>query len=150
MTQGLFITGTDTNVGKTAVAVSILKQSIGQRIDCRAYKPVASGVQGGLSDIERLWQATEKSGNREDVCPQAFQLAVAPEQAAAAEEKQIDEGLLRKGCLHMGHRILFLLRVQAGCFHRSAIRHSTLIWPVSFKCPSLSLTGVILGRSVVH
>lgn len=124
MTQGLFITGTDTNVGKTAVAVSILKQSIGQRIDCRAYKPVASGVQGGLSDIERLWQATEKSGNREDVCPQAFQLAVAPEQAAAAEEKQIDEGLLRKGLSPHGSSKFVLIEGAGGLF--SPLSHQTL------------------------
>lgn len=124
MTQGLFISGTDTDVGKTAVAVAILKQCVGQRIDCRAYKPVASGVQCGLSDIERLWQATEKSGSREDVCPQSFQLAVAPEQAAAAEEKQIDDGLLRKGLYPHRSSKFIVIEGAGGLF--SPLSHQTL------------------------
>ncbi len=124
MTQGLFITGTDTDVGKTAVAVAILKQCVSQRIDCRAYKPVASGVQCGRSDIERLWQATEKSGNREDVCPQSFQLAVAPEQAAAAEEKQIDDSLLRRGLYPHRSSTFILIEGAGGLF--SPLSHQTL------------------------
>ena len=124
MAKGLFITGTDTDVGKTAVAVAILKQCVGQRIDCRAYKPVASGVQCGLSDIERLWQATEKSGSREDVCPQSFQLAVAPEQAAAAEEKQIDDGLLRKGLYPHRSSKFIVIEGAGGLF--SPLSHQTL------------------------
>ena len=124
MAKGLFITGTDTDVGKTAVAVAILKQCVGQRIDCRAYKPVASGVQCGLSDIERLWQATEKSGSRKDVCPQSFQLAVAPEQAAAAEEKQIDDGLLRKGLYPHRSSKFIVIEGAGGLF--SPLSHQTL------------------------
>ena len=91
MTKGLFITGTDTDVGKTAVAVTILQQWVSQQIDCRAYKPVASGVQSSPSDIDRLWCASGNAGTRDDVCPQAFQLPVAPEQAAAAEGRQVDD-----------------------------------------------------------
>ena len=62
MTKGLFITGTDTDVGKTAVAVAILQQCVLQRIDCRAYKPVASGIQSGPTDIDRLWSASGNAG----------------------------------------------------------------------------------------
>lgn len=124
MTKGLFITGTDTDVGKTAVAVTILQQWVSQQIDCRAYKPVASGVQSSPSDIDRLWCASGNAGMRDDVCPQAFQLPVAPEQAAAAEGSKVDDTLLRQGlCPHM-HADVVLIEGAGGLF--SPLSHQTL------------------------
>lgn len=124
MTKGLFITGTDTDVGKTAVAVAILQQCVLQRIDCRAYKPVASGVQSGPSDIDRLWSASGNAGTREDVCPQSFQLPVAPEQAAAAEGSQVDDALLRQGLYPHMRADLVLIEGAGGLF--SPLSHHTL------------------------
>lgn len=124
MTKGLFITGTDTDVGKTAVAVTILQQWVSQQIDCRAYKPVASGVQSSPSDIDHLWCASGNAGTRDDVCPQAFQLPVAPEQAAAAEGSKVDDTLLRQGlCPHM-HADVVLIEGAGGLF--SPLSHQTL------------------------
>ena len=124
MTKGLFITGTDTDVGKTAVAVAILQQCVLQRINCRAYKPVASGVQSGPSDIDRLWSASGNAGTREDVCPQSFQLPVAPEQAAAAEGSQVDDALLRQGLYPHMRADLVLIEGAGGLF--SPLSHHTL------------------------
>ena len=42
--RGLFITGTDTEVGKTFVTASILRGLISLGISVGAYKPVASGM----------------------------------------------------------------------------------------------------------
>ena len=97
MPNALFITGTDTDVGKTATAVAILCQLVEAGIVCRAYKPVASGVVPGLSDPEQLWQAAGCPGLLAEVCPQAFHAAIAPEQAARAEGRRVDERLLRQG-----------------------------------------------------
>ena len=96
--QGVFITGTDTDVGKTAVAVAIAAQwrAAGRRVG--VYKPVASGaVLDGGSDIERLWEAAGRPLSPAAVCPQAFVAPIAPAQAAAAEGKRVDENLLRAG-----------------------------------------------------
>ena len=41
---GLFVTGTDTGVGKTAVAVAIVRLLVQQGLRVGVYKPVASGV----------------------------------------------------------------------------------------------------------
>ena len=124
MTKGLFITGTDTDVGKTAVAVTILQQWVSQQIDCRAYKPVASGVQSSPSDIDRLWCASGNAGSRDDVCPQSFQLPVAPEQAAAAEGSQVDDALLRQGLYPHMSSDLVLIEGAGGLF--SPLSHQTL------------------------
>ncbi len=97
MAAGIYIAGTDTDVGKTAVATAMLRQLVTAGTECRAYKPVASGVQPGQSDSEQLWQAAGCPGLQADVCPQAFQAAIAPEQAARAEGRLVDEQLLRQG-----------------------------------------------------
>ena len=97
MAAGIYIAGTDTDVGKTAVATAVLRQLVTAGTDCRAYKPVASGVQPGQSDPEQLWQAAGCPGLQADVCPQAFRAAIAPEQAARAEGRLVDERLLRQG-----------------------------------------------------
>ena len=57
MVRGLFVTGTDTDVGKTAVAVAILRQlrAAGQAVG--GYKPVASGTAAAGGDAAALWEA---------------------------------------------------------------------------------------------
>ena len=42
--RGLFVVGTDTDVGKTAVAVAILRGLVAAGRRVAAYKPVASGI----------------------------------------------------------------------------------------------------------
>lgn len=102
--KGLFVTGTDTGVGKTAVAVAILRQLVTERRSVGAYKPVASGVaerSGGNgaapSDPVALWRAAGCPLSPREICPQAFAAAIAPAAAARAEGKEVDETLLRRG-----------------------------------------------------
>ncbi len=42
--RSLFITGTDTDVGKTRVACALLRELAAAGLRCAAYKPVAAGV----------------------------------------------------------------------------------------------------------
>ncbi len=97
MARGLFVTGTDTDVGKTAVAVAILRQlhAAGQRVG--AYKPVASGGDPAGGDAAALWAAAGRPLTLEAVCPQAFAAAIAPHRAARAAGRAVDERLLRAG-----------------------------------------------------
>jgi dethiobiotin synthetase len=102
MTQGLFITGTGTGVGKTYVAALIAKalRKSGKRVG--VYKPVASGcelVNGGLisPDAVALWEAAGRPGTLEQVCPQRFAAPLAPHLAARVEGRRVDPRLLRDG-----------------------------------------------------
>lgn len=97
---GLFIAGTDTDVGKTRVAAAILRtlRAAGHRV--AAYKPVASGFASAddeRSDAWVLWDAAGRMGAPADVCPQSFAAAIAPAASARAEGREVDEGLLREG-----------------------------------------------------
>ncbi|HIA19523.1 MAG TPA: dethiobiotin synthase [Planctomycetaceae bacterium] len=102
---GLFIVGTDTEVGKTYVTVRIAEQlrEAGKRVG--VYKPVASGCrqekgQNSLSDAESLWVAAGKPADLKAVCPQQFQAPLAPPAAARAEGSTVDGQLLRTGVDH--------------------------------------------------
>ena len=55
--RGLFVVGTDTDVGKTAVAVAIVAELAARGARVGVYKPVASGAPGPGGDPDRLWQA---------------------------------------------------------------------------------------------
>lgn len=97
---GLFVTGTDTDVGKTAVAVAIARAFVRAGLRVGVYKPVASGVAPGqvaAGDAARLWEAAGRPRSIEAVCPQAFAAAIAPPRAARVEGRRVDERQLRAG-----------------------------------------------------
>ncbi|RLS28562.1 MAG: dethiobiotin synthase [Planctomycetota bacterium] len=95
---GLFVTGTDTDVGKTAVATVLVRLVVAQGIRVGVYKPVASGVvYGQAGDKERLWEAAGRPLDAAAVCPQAFAAPLAPPHAARLEGRSVDEELLLSG-----------------------------------------------------
>ena len=95
--RGLFVVGTDTDVGKTAVAVAIVSELVARGERAGVYKPVASGTPGPGGDADRLWQAAGRPRSLGEVCPQAYAAAIAPADAARAEGREVDEALLRTG-----------------------------------------------------
>ncbi|NBV46909.1 MAG: dethiobiotin synthase [Planctomycetia bacterium] len=96
---GLFVTGTDTGVGKTAVAVALVRQLVGAGLRVGVYKPVASGTTADdpTGDPQRLWTAAGRPLSVAAVCPQVFHAPVAPAEAARAEGRAVDERRLRTG-----------------------------------------------------
>ena len=100
--RGLFITGTDTEVGKTYVATLIVRSLVRQGHRVGVYKPAASGcrrVNGQIvaDDAVSLWEAAGQPGSLEQVCPQRFIAPLAPHCAAQQEGRTVDAALLRDG-----------------------------------------------------
>lgn len=100
--RGLFITGTDTEAGKTYVSSLIVKSLVAAGYRVGVYKPAASGcVFDGQhlvsQDAMELWVAAGHPRTLNEVCPQRFRAALAPHLAARAEGKAIDVELLRRG-----------------------------------------------------
>jgi dethiobiotin synthetase len=100
--RGLFITGTDTGVGKTYVAALIARvlAAAGWRVG--VFKPAASGCRRLddrliSDDALALWEAAGRPGELDRVCPQCFQAPLAPHLAARMEGRQLDPALLRRG-----------------------------------------------------
>ena len=108
---GVFIIGTDTEVGKTFLACQLARSLTAQGIKVGVYKPVASGVSPSTefpaqrshsgppssSDAEQLRSAAACTQPLQRVCPQSFAAPVAPPVAAQLEGRSVDEQLLVEG-----------------------------------------------------
>jgi len=89
--RGLFVTGTDTSVGKTVVSTGLVRALRARGIDAAGMKPVETGVgAGGPLDALALREAAGGADPLEDVCPERFALPAAPSVAAAAEGRAVD------------------------------------------------------------
>ena len=103
MSRAYFITGTDTGVGKTSVAVALLQAAAKRGLSTAAVKPVAAGCERsneGLrnDDALQLQQACTITLTYEQINPFALQPAIAPHFAAAREGLQLDAKQLADHC----------------------------------------------------
>jgi dethiobiotin synthetase len=83
--RGLFVTATDTAVGKTEVACALIAAARAAGLDAVGMKPAQSGVgPGEPSDAERLRAASGGAEPLEALCPYSFAAPLAPAVAARA------------------------------------------------------------------
>lgn len=95
MAAGLFVTGTDTEVGKTWVSAWLIRALAAKGYRVAGMKPVASGcrqVNGDLrnADAEALMAASNVATSYDEVNPFAFEPAIAPHIAAKQTSVGID------------------------------------------------------------
>ena len=87
MGMSYFVTGTDTGVGKTTVAVALLQAAAARGLTTAAIKPVAAGCEStpnGLrnDDALKLQAASTLAINYPQINPVALEPAIAPHFAA--------------------------------------------------------------------
>lgn len=93
MKRNLFVTGTDTGVGKTHVTALILSELRRRGVRAAAFKPIACGA-GGRRDAE-IYAAIMKHEQPLDVInPVYLRHPLAPNVAAKLERKRIDFRLI--------------------------------------------------------
>jgi dethiobiotin synthetase len=94
--KAIFITGTDTGVGKTAISASLCAfLSLKKELDVGVMKPFESGLAktgggGPTCDARSLKEASGTSDTLDEINPYAFEAALAPEAAAKLENIVID------------------------------------------------------------
>ena len=100
--HGLTITGTDTDVGKTVVAASIVEKLLRDGTAAGVYKPVCSGAE--ISDGQRHWTDVEthfaalgERFDRERIAPQCFDAPLAPPLAAQLEGRDVEWDIIQSG-----------------------------------------------------
>ncbi len=149
MNRALFVTGTDTGIGKTHVATALLRALAAGGLRAVGMKPVAAGVDartGIHEDVAALIAAGNVDAPREDVNPYCFKQAIAPHVAARLAGATID------------------IERIAGCYRRLAACADVVIVegaggvlvPLSTRCdvldvaarlaiPAVLVVGVRLG-----
>ncbi len=82
----LFVTGTDTDVGKTVLAALLTRALRAGGVEAVALKPIGAG---GREDARQLWLAGEKMLSLDQVNPWHFKTPLAPTLSARREGKRV-------------------------------------------------------------
>lgn len=121
--RGVFVTGTDTGVGKTRVAVALLRALESRRIAAIGVKPVATGldaaglnedvallhaasrVAGSASDAQHLHrQGSAATLELTDINPYSFTPPISPHLAARSAGVVIDPEHIAAACARLARR----------------------------------------------
>ncbi len=145
--SGLFVIGTDTEVGKTFVACQLARLLVDAGMRVGVYKPVASGSDAmSASDAELLRSAARQDCELERVCPQQFLAPVAPPIAAAMEGRTVDESLLLTGAnWWLGRCELLIVEGAGGALSPISDRLTVLDLAEQFGYPLLLVVANRLG-----
>ena len=117
--QTIFVTGTDTGVGKTHVACAMLRKLVASKRKVCGFKPVASGcdrTKQGLrnADALALQSAAQTDEPYELINPYALEQPIAPHLAAAAMGERISVLKLREAHAQLATRYGVIVAEGAG------------------------------------
>lgn len=122
MQNGIFITGTDTHVGKTWVGQQLIRELRRRGVDVIPRKPVESGWTENSANNEETdaWKLANAAGipdKLSQVCPFHFEAAISPVRAARLAHQKINVNQLKQHCLSHIKNEQFLLVEGAGGFY---------------------------------
>ncbi len=120
MMKGLFVTGSDTGVGKTWVGANLCRILVNRGFDLAVRKPVESGctlIDGKLfpHDAFSLQQAAQSREPLSLICPYRYAAPLSPARAANLEKKPLKLDQLIEACEVDSSR--FLIVEGAGGFY---------------------------------
>lgn len=122
MKNGLFITGTDTDVGKTYIGSQIVALLHEMNVSVLPRKPIESGcelIDGELrpSDANQYYEAIKNKISLADICPFRFQPAISPQRAARLVKQLITIKEVKNACLDNSSADDFIFVEGAGGFY---------------------------------
>ena len=95
--RGVFVTGTDTEVGKTVVAAAIAAGAARAGLEVAVFKPAISGLdEGGEADHELLARASGTSQPDDEIAPYRYDPPLSPHLAAELAGERIDPERLKR------------------------------------------------------
>lgn len=147
----LFVTGTDTGVGKTTVACALIRQARGQGLKVCGWKPVATGCDrtpAGLRNVDAL--ALQAAAGTDEpyalLNPCALEPAVAPHLAARAAGRAIRIAELDQAHRELAERHDLIIAEGAGGWRVPLDEAWTLgAWVAEREWPVLLVVGMRLG-----
>jgi dethiobiotin synthetase len=151
MAKGFFITGTDTEVGKTFVSSQIIKAFRQQGVRVSGYKPVASGGEwsnGKLVNEDALSMMREASVSMpyEDVNPYCFEHPIAPHVAAMKANVDIRLDVIKAN--YIKHAALADIVIVEGAGGWKVPLNDELSFdsvPLALNLPVVLVVGLKLG-----
>ncbi|EOI3567481.1 dethiobiotin synthase [Cronobacter dublinensis] len=151
MTERWFITGTDTEVGKTIASCALLEAAKAAGHRAVGYKPVASGSEmtpEGLrnSDALALRRHSSVALGYEQVNPLTFEEPTSPHIASQEEGRAIDFTVLSAGLRALESQADWVLVEGAGGWFTPLADDATFAdWVQQERLPVILVVGVKLG-----
>jgi dethiobiotin synthetase len=87
--QSYFVTGTDTNVGKTIVVSALVNLYLSQGINVVPFKPIQTGMDDDIGFVLQHSKAFLKDIKKEELVSYCFSKACSPHLAAFLEKREI-------------------------------------------------------------
>jgi dethiobiotin synthetase len=150
--QWLFITGTDTDVGKTVVACGFLAAANQQGLRTAAIKPVAAGcavTEQGMtnSDALQLQAAASHKLSYQQINPVALEPAIAPHIAAAEAGLRMSASRLVGYCRGVSLMPVDMVVVEGAGGWRVPINSRETLADVAreLECAVIVVVGMRLG-----
>jgi dethiobiotin synthetase len=101
--QGVFVTGTGTEVGKTVVAAAIARTLAATGREVAVFKPAVTGLEDpGEPDHALLRRAAGSAQSDEQIAPYRYGPPASPHLAAALAGEEIDPDRLRAAAAEAG------------------------------------------------
>ena len=152
MAHKFFITGTDTNVGKTLLAAGLLVKANQLGLSTAAIKPVSAGCETtaeGLrnGDAVMLQKYCSMSLPYEQVNPVALKDFIAPHIAAADEKRRLDASRLAGFCrgVFMQRADLTVIEGAGGWRVPLNERQTFAHLAIELQCPVILVVAMRLG-----
>lgn len=151
MSERYFLTGTDTEVGKTVASCALLQAVNRLGLRTAGYKPVASGSEitpAGLrnSDALALQRNSAVSLRYEQVNPYTFEEPTSPHIVSADEQRPIDAQTLSAGLRELETLADWVLVEGAGGWYTPLSPSLSFAdWVVAERLPVILVVGVKLG-----
>ena len=119
--KNIFITATDTEVGKTHIGRMLVKALLNNNYSCVPRKPVESGCElreDALipSDAMKYVSATDNKISLDEICPYRYEPPISPERAIRLANEIVTTKDLAKAC-ELGKKSDFLVVEGAGGFY---------------------------------
>lgn len=148
--HGVFITGTNTGVGKTHIGVLLAKALRDHQISVIPRKPIESGcdrIDGELvpRDARALMAASGYSGTLSQVCPYRFEPPVSPLRAAHLANKALTTENLVDACLNDSRGDFILVEGAGGFYSPLAEDGLNADLAVALQLPVLLVSEDALG-----
>lgn len=147
--RGIFITGTDTGVGKTHVALALVRALRAAGVRVAGMKPVAAGVAGGEeanADVTALAAADGLSLALRDRNPFSYAPAIAPHLAAREAEHAVDLATIAAAYAQIAaHAEAIVVEGAGGALVPLGDATDMLDIPRRLRVPVLLVVGIRLG-----
>jgi len=151
VTERYFVTGTDTEVGKTVASSALLQAANRAGFRTAGYKPVASGsemTKEGLRNTDAL-ALQRNSGvalSYDEVNPYTFEEPTSPHIVSEDEGRPIDASLISAGLHALSGKADWVLVEGAGGWYTPLSSSYTFAdWVLAERLPVILVVGVKLG-----